>query len=159
MNKKQNHMHWAWILMVLFLVLGILDTRFGILGFLCMLAPMTHALLGRGKVHCRAYCPRGSLLGKWLPSFSLQRDMPTFMLHKWFKLSLLAVMVCVFSISLAHANWEFHKIAFRVFRFMAMSLGVGIVLGILYKPRSWCVVCPMGTATGMIAANIRQTKS
>lgn len=158
MNKHKNHMHWAWSLMVLFLVLGIADSRFGILGFLCMLAPMTHALLGRGKIHCRSYCPRGSLLGKWLPHFSFQRDLPRFMTQKWFKLTLLTLMVGVFSFSLYHANWEFHKVAFRVFRFMVMSLGVGIVLGIFFKPRSWCVVCPMGTATGMIASRVSQIK-
>lgn len=158
MNNHKNHMHWAWSLMVLFLVLGIADSRFGILGFLCMLAPMTHALLGRGKIHCRSYCPRGSLLGKWLPHFSFQRDLPRFMTQKWFKLTLLTLMVGVFSFSLYHANWEFHKVAFRVFRFMVMSLGVGIVLGIFFKPRSWCVVCPMGTATGMIASRVSQIK-
>lgn len=158
MNKNKNHMHWAWSIMVLFLVLGIADSRFGILGFLCMLAPMTHALLGRGKIHCRSYCPRGSLLGKWLPHFSFQRDLPRFMTQKWFKLTLLTLMVGVFSFSLYHANWEFHKVAFRVFRFMVMSLGVGIVLGIFFKPRSWCVVCPMGTATGMIASRVSQIK-
>lgn len=156
MKKHKSHMQWAWILMVLFLVLGILDSRFGILGFLCMLAPMTHALLGRGKAHCRAYCPRGSLLGKWLPYLSLQRDLLHFMTQKWFKLTLLALMVGVFGLSLYHAGGEFHKIAFRVFRFMAMSLGVGIVLGIVFKPRSWCVVCPMGTATGIIANRVSQ---
>lgn len=158
MKTKKNHMQWAWSLMVLFLVLGILDSRFGILGFLCMIAPMSHALLGRGKIHCRSYCPRGSLLGKWLPPLSLNRDLPKVMTTKWFKLALLALMIGVFSYSLYHANWEFHKIAFRVFRFMAMSLGVGIALGIFFKPRSWCVVCPMGTATGMIASRVSQIK-
>lgn len=155
--SKKSHMKWSWLIMVSFLILGVLDFRFGILGFLCMGAPMYHAIRGRGKIHCRSYCPRGSILGKWLPHISLNQAMPHFMTKKWFKYLLLVIMVGVFSYSLSHAAWDYNKIAFRVFRFMVMSLGVGIVTGILFKPRSWCVVCPMGTATGLIA-NQFQTK-
>lgn len=153
--SKHNHMQWSWWIMVTFLILGILDFRFGILGFLCMGAPIYHALRGRGKVHCRAYCPRGSILAKWLPYVSLNQNMPQFMTQKWFKYVLLVLMVAVFSISLSHANWEYQRIAFRVFRFMVMSLGVGIVTGILFKPRSWCVICPMGTATTLITTRLK----
>ena len=32
-----------------------------------------------------------------------------------------------------------------------MTFVVGIVMGIFYQPRSWCQVCPMGHATGLIA--------
>ena len=155
--KNKSHMQWSWLIMVTFLILGVLDFRFGILGFACMGAPIYHALRGRGKIHCRSYCPRGSILAKWLPYVSLNKNMPKFMTSKAFKYGLLALMVAVFSYSLSHANWEFNKIAFRVFRFMVMSLAVGIVTGMLFKPRSWCVVCPMGTATGLIATQI-QTK-
>lgn len=153
--KKHSHMKWSWIIMVSFLVLGILDFRFGVLGFMCMGAPIYHALRGRGKVHCRSYCPRGSILGKFLPYVSLNKDMPRFMTSKWFKYFLLALMVGVFSFSLSHAHWQFNSIAMRVFRFMVMSLGVGVVTGILFKPRSWCVICPMGTATGLVAQQIQ----
>lgn len=156
--KNKSHMEWSWWIMVIFLILGIADFRFGVLGFLCMLAPMYHALKGRGKIHCRSYCPRGSILGKWLPYLSLQKTMPQFMTRKWFKYGLLLMMVTVFSISLYHADWQFHKIAMRVFRFMVLSLGVGIVTGIIFKPRSWCVICPMGTATGLIVTQL-ETKT
>lgn len=153
--NKHNHMQWSWLIMVTFLILGILDFRFGIFGFACMGAPIYHALRGRGKIHCRAYCPRGSILAKWLPYVSLNQNMPQFMTQKWFKYALLVLMVAVFSISLSHADWQYHSIAFRVFRFMVMSLGVGIVTGILFKPRSWCVICPMGTATTLITTRLK----
>ncbi len=157
--KNKSHMHWSWLIMVAFLILGIFDFRFGILGFVCMGAPIYHALRGRGKVHCRSYCPRGSILGKWLPYISLNRNMPKFMTTKFFKYTLLTLMLAVFSFSLSHAGWQYNKIAFRVFRFMVMSLGVGVVTGMLFKPRSWCVVCPMGTATGLIATQLQPSPS
>ncbi len=48
--KNKSHMKWAWTIMIGFLTLGIVDFRFGILGFVCMGAPMYHAL--RGRVKC-----------------------------------------------------------------------------------------------------------
>ena len=149
-KNVKSHMKWAWIIMIIFLTLGIIDFRFGILGFACMGAPLYHAFRGRGKIHCQKYCPRGSLLGKFLESVSLQKTLPKFMTTKKFKNILLTLMLTVFSFSMYHAGFNFKNIAFAMFRFMSMSLVIGIVLGILYKPRSWCVVCPMGHGTVLI---------
>ncbi len=76
------------------------------------------------------------------------------MMKKSFKHGLLVVMVTVFSISMYHAGWNFNKIAFSMFRFMTMSLAIGIIMGVFFKPRSWCTVCPMGTGTGLIQKQV-----
>lgn len=154
-NKKvaKSHMKWSYVIMLIFLTLGIIDIRFGIFGFACMGAPMYHALRGRGKIHCQKYCPRGSLLARVLESISLKNKLPKFMASKKFKNGLLTAMVLLFSISMYHAGFNFNRIAFAMFRFMSMSLLVGIITGIIFKPRSWCVVCPMGHASGLIDTN------
>ncbi len=151
---KKTHMSWAWSIMIAFLTLGIFDFRFGILGFACMGAPMYHALRGRGKIHCQKYCPRGSLLGRFLEKISMQNSLPKFMMKKNFKYGLLLTMIAVFSISMYHAGFDFYRIAFSMFRFMTMSLFIGILMGVLFKPRSWCVVCPMGTGTSLIQKKV-----
>ncbi len=157
--SKKNHMEWSWIFMVLFMGFGVYDYRIGILGLLCMALPILHALMGRGKIHCRSYCPRGSIFGKWLPLFSFQRDMPAPLTHKNFKRFMLIFMLSAFGFSLYQAGWNFEKIAFSVFRFMVASTLVGVILGVFFKPRSWCVVCPMGTATGIITQLQRPSSS
>lgn len=150
MAKKKSHMSWAWIIIVSFFLLSIIDFRFGILGFVCMGAPIYHAIRGRGKVHCAKYCPRGSFLGKWLPYISLNNTTPKWMNTKAFKNTLLIVMISMLSFALYHSQFQFSKVAFALFRFMGVSFIVGIVMGIFFKPRSWCQVCPMGHATGLI---------
>lgn len=153
-NKNHSHMKWAWSIMIAFLTLGIFDFRFGILGFACMGAPLYHAARGRGKVHCQKYCPRGSLLGRMLESVSMKKQLPKFMATKKFKNGLLTLMLTVFSISMYHAGWNFRHISFAMFRFMSMSLVIGIVMGIFFKPRSWCVVCPMGHGTVLLDRHV-----
>lgn len=49
----------------------------------------------------------------------------------------------------ALASWII-QFAFGLYSMMLTSTLLGIITMILYKPRSWCVYCPMGTATQLI---------
>ena len=42
------------------------------------------------------------------------------------------------------------QFAFGLYGIMLTSLIVGIVLTMIYRPRTWCVFCPMGNMTQMI---------
>ncbi len=42
------------------------------------------------------------------------------------------------------------QFAFGLYGIMLTSLIVGILLTIIYRPRTWCVFCPMGNMTQMI---------
>jgi hypothetical protein len=148
--KRKSHMKWSWIIMISFIVLSVLDIRFGLFGLLCMTVPVYHAIRGRGKIHCSHYCPRGSLLGNLVKYVSFNGTLPSYLSGKKAKNIVLGLMLVMFSISLIHAGLNVNKIAFAVFRLMMSSLAVGVIMGVLFKPRSWCQVCPMGYATGLI---------
>lgn len=47
----------------------------------------------------------------------------------------------------ANAAPGFAQFAFGFYSIMLTSTVLGIITMILYKPRSWCVYCPMGTMT------------
>lgn len=56
-------------------------------------------------------------------------------------------------------NWAYHgtavaewvaQFAFGFYSVMLTSTVLGLITMILYKPRSWCVYCPMGTMTQTI---------
>lgn len=153
-TTRKSHMSWSWIIIITFFILGILDIRFGILGVFCMGVPLFHALRGRGKLHCQKYCPRGSFLGKFLAKISLGHTLPSWLRTKKAKNILLIIMVSVFSLTMTFAiithGFHFMVIAKVFYRFMLMSFIVGVVLGIFFKPRSWCQVCPMGHGSGLI---------
>jgi hypothetical protein len=148
--KRKSYLKWSWIFMIAFIVLSVLDIRFGLLGIICMTVPLYHALRGRGKIHCSHYCPRGSLLWNFLKNISLGNNLPPYMKQKTVKNALLTFMVVMFSISLARAGFNVERIAFAVFRMMMASLAVGVIMGIVFKPRSWCQICPMGHATSLL---------
>lgn len=151
-------MQWTWLLMISFLTLGMMDFRLGILGLICMTAPLYHVFKGEGKAHCRSYCPRGSLLQRALEGLNYGAEMPKFMRTKAFKNALLMTMLSVFSFSMVHAAPDLNKMAFAIFRFMSLSLIIGILMGVTFKPRSWCVVCPMGHGAGLIDKGLKNYK-
>ncbi|WP_053955767.1 hypothetical protein [Inediibacterium massiliense] len=148
--KHKSHLNWSWIIIVAFFVLSVVNIWFGLFGFVCMGMPIYHALRGRGKVHCSKYCPRGSFLGKFLPYISLNKTLPKFMRTKQFKNFLLILMITMFSISLYHSQLVPIKVAKAVFRLMFSSFMVGTIMGVIFRSRSWCQVCPMGHATFLI---------
>lgn len=148
--KKKSHLDWSWILMILFFLLSIINIYFGILGLICMTIPFIHTFKGHGKLHCSHYCPRGSIFGKFLPHISLNKPLPEWMRTKTFKNFILIIMIVFFSFSMYHSSGDIKKISFGIFRLMLVSTVIGTLLGVFFKPRAWCQVCPMGHGTGML---------
>jgi polyferredoxin len=157
MTRKKSHQSWSWIIMLSFILLSILDIRFGLLGIICMTMPMYHAIRGRGKIHCSHYCPRGSILQKFLKQISFKNTLPL-PIRKHGKKVLLTIMISLFSFSMYHAGPNIYRIGFALFRFMTASLALGVIMGIIFKPRSWCQVCPMGYATELLVNSKSKSK-
>jgi hypothetical protein len=51
-------------------------------------------------------------------------------------------------------NWAVH-LSFRVYSMMFTTTVIGMILGFIYMPRTWCTICPINTISD-IAINIKQ---
>jgi polyferredoxin len=47
----------------------------------------------------------------------------------------------------AMAPWLTH-LSYRFYSMMLTTTLIGLVLSVLYKPRTWCTVCPISTISG-----------
>ena len=45
-------------------------------------------------------------------------------------------------------DWIVHM-GFRVYSMMFTTIIIGLLIGFLYKARTWCIICPMGTISSM----------
>ncbi len=152
--KKRNILSWSWILFVLFMGLSLVDIRFGLLGFICMMSPVLFALAGKKKKHCSSLCPRASLLKNLLGRVSLKNTLPRPLRSDKFRWALFAFMMGMFAFSLSRSGGELDKIAFAMFRMIAVSSVISVLMGFFYKERSWCTVCPMGFSAKLIGNGI-----
>ncbi|SHK14756.1 4Fe-4S binding protein [Tepidibacter formicigenes] len=156
-TKRKSYLTWSWILFITFMVLAIYDIRFAAFGLACMISPIVFSSTGQGKVHCSHYCPRGSFLGKFLNKLSIGYNVPSFMKNKLFKHTILIFMLTSFSLSLYKRGLTLTNIGSTIFRLVFVTTIVGIFLGIIYKPRTWCTICPMGHASNLIDKKVKKT--
>jgi hypothetical protein len=85
-----------------------------------MLATMSTFMVASGRIPVMDY-PR------FLMMFPIQVDFPQL-------------------ISIAAPGFLIHA-SYRIFSIMMTSTIIGLILGILYRPRAWCAICPIQTLT------------
>lgn len=152
-NKKwiKSQQKWTWIITISWMVIANIWPPFGLYGFICMFTPILIALSGRGKMSCARICPRGSFIGKFTIPFSRKRVMPSWAHTKCFRFVIWLVMMGSF---IGLMFWAVPKGIYTLGRtvlyFMEAATLIAFLVGVLFKPRSWCTICPMGFTSGNI---------
>ena len=150
---------WSWTISVAYFVIANIYKPFGLYGFVCMFTPIIIALSGRGKMHCARVCPRGSLLGLVNKKLSRRLPRPAFFGERWFKTAVWAVMMGSFAVVLViFIPRGVYSLGNAVLIFMETATVIGIIIGIIFSPRMWCTICPMGFTTGNIRGLLEKSE-
>lgn len=98
-------------------------------------------------ISCHKHCirPRGSLIGKIGSIVNLGLKRPKLYGKKWFRPALWAVMMGSFVVLLVLViPHGISALGNAVLIFMESATLLAITNGILFTPRQWCTICPMG---------------
>ncbi len=107
----------------------------------------------RGRFYCGWLCPMGAFHERILSLVSLKRPIPPLFKTSWFRWLLFLVMMSLMGFRLVNAGGNVLATG-AVFRFMwIVSTSIAIGLGFYFKPRIWCVICPMGSMQGLSSTN------
>ena len=107
----------------------------------------------RGRFYCGWLCPMGAFHERFLSLISLHRPILPVFKSRWFRWLLFALMMGLMTFRLFTA-WGDPTAVAEVFRMMwILSTGIAIGLGLYFKPRVWCTVCPMGSMQGISSKN------
>jgi hypothetical protein len=140
---------WSWIITVVWMTVANFWKPFGLYGFVCMFTPIILALAGYGKMSCGRICPRGSFIALVTKKISLGLKRPQFTLKKWFRWLLWGLMMGTFAVLMVLSIPKgVYVLGNTVLIFMEVATGLALICGILFTPRSWCSVCPMGFTSG-----------
>ncbi len=150
LNMKEKWRQWVWLLLIGFIITGILFPAIGVIALLCMLAPVVTAFWS-GRKWCGHYCPRGSFNDYLLAKITLKRGIPRILKEPWFRLSFLILLMGAFAIQIILAWGSLVAVGFVFVRMVLLTTLLGIILGIIYNYRTWCVICPMGTMANWVA--------
>ncbi len=152
MKNEKKWYDYLWIGELLYWVLGLCNILFAWLGMLFFTIPMLVALIGGSKAYCNRFCGRGQLLGLLGEKLSRNAPPPRFLRSRWFRYGFLAFFLVMFELPWQWARVDMvapwiAQFAFGFYGVMLTSTVLGLVTMVLFRPRSWCVYCPMGTMT------------
>ena len=100
------------------------------------------------RAFCSGLCPRGRALGFGLRPISLDKTLPRMFSSRAFRrflcgTSMFLVFMSLFQVAPGVGIAEWAGMVFWTLCLITLSLG--IVLGLVFKPRTWCAGCPLGT--------------
>lgn len=158
MDKIKKYIHkWAWVLLLIYCVVGMFYPLIGLAALICMLAPSLVAIF-KGRMWCGNFCPRGSFNDIILSKVSRKRNVPKIFKKTWFRLTFLSIVMGAFLLQLVLSRGSLLGISFVFIRTIIVTTLITIILGVLYNQRTWCMICPMGTMAHYVS-KLQLTKS
>lgn len=132
--------------LVVVLVLS-LGWKYPAIGFVVPVVMLSAIVTGlfKGRYFCGHFCPRGSFLDTYMARIGGRRPIPAAMrsvrLRPLVSLAMIGYMVWRIAAAPGDAlHWG------RVFWEMCLiTTLIGIALAVLFRPRAWCALCPIGT--------------
>ena len=155
--KRTRWYDYLWIWSIVYFALGFFNILFAWLGMIDFLLPLILAAFGGNKFFCNHLCGRGQLFARLGGALgrSQYRSAPRWMSSRWFRYGFLIFFLAMFG-NMVFQTWLVAaglvpdwvgQFSFGFYSMMLTSLLLGLIVMLLYKPRTWCAFCPMGTMT------------
>lgn len=120
-------------------ILGYIALGFAIL---ILISPLFYR-----KNSCKTLCPRRSFLNTIVSPYSYGKKLPYFLTKPLTRKIILGIFIGMLIIRLIATNGQPGVVFVSM---CTISTITAVFMGILYKPRSWCTVCPVGEGKKMI---------
>jgi ferredoxin-type protein NapH len=147
-SKKRRRLQWyTWFGLPLVVVGGWFYPLLGLLLFGCMAGALGIAAF-RGRAWCDWMCPRGSFYDLFLDRLSRKRSIPAFFRSTATRITVIALLFVVLGVQIYFAWPNINGIGLAFVLVLTVTTSIGIFLGIVIHPRTWCHICPIGTIAG-----------
>lgn len=104
-----------------------------------------------GRSWCDWMCPRGSFYDLFLEKISRKSRIPGLFKTNWFRSIILAFLITALGVQIYFAWGDPDGIGLAFVTVLTVTTSIGLLLGIVFKPRAWCQICPMGTLGSWIS--------
>ena len=140
----------AWLLLILFLLVGWKFPVIGTAAVFCMVAPVVVASWKEGRVWCGSHCPRGQFNDNLLSKISRSAEIPEFFRSKYFRIGFFIFLIYNFSVGVINANGNWSAIGLVFYKIIFVTTIVTVSLGVVFHERTWCAFCPMGSLSALV---------
>lgn len=112
----------------------------------------------RGRYTCGNLCPRGAFFDTILPFKSRNREIPAFIRSGWFRWSAFVLLMSFTTFRVLQDPASATHLGSVFWMLCAVTTPIGIIGGLIYKPRFWCSFCPMGTMQNALGGHRNKLK-
>jgi len=143
------------LMAIVFILIVIFGWQYPLLGYfipLCMLLGIAIGLV-RGRKWCDWYCPRGSFYDALINNISPKRKIPILLKSMYFRIAVLTLLMMVMTYNLFRRWPNPDKIGMFFVTLITITTILGVILAVIFHPRSWCSFCPIGTVVNLIGKN------
>lgn len=155
LKKVQKHrrqrQRLTWWGLPLVVVLGRFYPWMGFLLLLCMTGSVGVSIY-RGRAWCDWMCPRGAFYDLFIRPLSRNKTIPVFLRSRGVRLFMIGLIFAMIGIQWYLAHGDVSAMGLALVRILTITTAAGIILGIFIHPRTWCRICPVGTAGHWLAA-------
>jgi len=122
----------------------------GYLLLICMVGPLIVASM-KGRYWCGWICPRGSFLDYIMARFSRNKPVPAWLKSNPFRIGMIIFLMGMLGTQ-SYLVWpNLEAIGFVFIKILTITTVVAIVGALLYRPRTWCTFCPVGTMSSWLS--------
>ncbi len=147
-----------WLLAGVMLTVLALGWKFPLLGFIVPLAMLTGMGGGwlRGRYVCGNLCPRGSFFDTFFAKFGPRRYIPEMLIAMPLRWLIMAGLMSFMVYRLAQNPGSLAHWGLVFWQMCLITTAAALFLGMLYRPRTWCAICPVGTVANATGGHKRQ---
>lgn len=136
---------WLYGAIVLFVIAA--GWRYPYVGLIVPVVMVTGMVGGlfRGRYVCGNICPRGSFLDTWMAKIANRRNVPQWMRRPWFRGVVMSSLMGFLGWRLAQDIGSLAHWGFVFWQMCLLTTLVAVAMGLAFRERAWCTLCPMGT--------------
>ncbi|KJS22231.1 MAG: hypothetical protein VR72_06825 [Clostridiaceae bacterium BRH_c20a] len=148
-NKQLKVQQWLGFILVALLIGGWFYPPLSYFMVFCMVMAMGYGVI-KGRYWCDWMCPRGSFFDSFLSRFSRQKEVPKLFRHPGFRLGWLIFLMSMVALQLPKVWGDYYYMGKPFVTILTVTTIIGLLLGVIYHQRIWCMFCPMGTMANVL---------
>lgn len=149
MQHKRLIQSIVWTLVPVTILVGLVWPPIGFVVLAVMATGLVSGVL-KGRYMCGLFCPRGAFYDFIVKHISPHRRIPAWLRAPAFRWSLVVVLMGGMALQIALDPTNVLHWGAVLVRLCLVTTAVGLVLALVYHPRTWCAFCPMGTIQGAL---------
>ncbi len=159
-KEAKNRKLIQLVLLPVFFLVVLAGQFYPQMGFLAigMMVYMIAQAFTKGRHYCGWICSMGAFHDRVLARFSLNQQIPPVLSARWFRYLVFVLMMGLMMSRFVMSAGDPVAIAGVFVMMWTLSTCLAVGLGFLFRPRSWCNICPMALVQGVIGKNANLLK-